>query len=759
MKYPVFFIFFSLLLRAGVAQTLPGKIDNSLQAGAMARGSNITQVNDEPFWQEYHEAYPVGKSPEENEARSIAVDKSSNVWVATAAGIYMKKNGQAEWTSFFPEAEKGPAFAVAADGEDVVWMGVWNGVYTWKNGQLKAIPGTSGPISTLCAAKEGVYAVGPDGIWLYTGGAFVKKDYPIARSVRKVITDGKGGIWVASDVGLYHCTAKGTEYFQKTDVLLSAYIKGVALDNDGKIWAGGLGGVTILKDNLKVRVIRPQEGCPSIHVTSVEQATDGTMWIGTEVGVVRYLRNGSHSLRFSRRWLLDDHVNAITFDGEGNAWIATAKGVSAIKKRKMTLDAKQEYFYDVLMKRHIRKPWSAGACRLPNPGDTSTWEAEDDDNDGEFGGNYLAMESFRYAVTKSADAREKAKKGFHFLKMLQEVTNGDGYFARSIVPLAWENKVHDGNRTYTEKEKADELVKEPRFKPVEVRWRKSQDGQWLWKGDASSDEWCGHMLGYFYYYQLAADEEEKKVVREHVSLLLDHVIANNFAMMDIDGTHTRWSVWSPNSLNRDPEWAPDRYGNSMEILAFLKLAFYMTGNKKYQENYLKLINQEHYLENMAKVTQQNPAWYIYYDMIMQAYLFPIFLTCEKDPQLLAFYMEQSGIWMARRRGDKNPLVNFLYSYATHQKEELPASVEFLRDTPLDLVCWIVDHTNREDVRIVHAPVLDGRQVSELPPASIRAVVRWDRNPWEAIDGGPDMEKDPVFWLLPYWMGRYLNMIK
>ena len=41
-------------------------------------------------------------------------------------------------------------------------------------------------------------------------------------------------------------------------------------------------------------------------------------------------------------------------------------------------------------------------------------------NDGEYGGNYLAMESFRYAVTKSEDARVKAGKSFRFLKFLQE---------------------------------------------------------------------------------------------------------------------------------------------------------------------------------------------------------------------------------------------------------------------------------------------------------------------------------------------------
>ena len=78
-------------------------------------------------------------------------------------------------------------------------------------------------------------------------------------------------------------------------------------------------------------------------------------------------------------------------------------------------------------------------------------------------------------------------------------------------------------------------------------------------------------------------------------------------------------------INKDPEWLPDQCGNSMEILAFLKLAFHVTNDPKYQAHYLRLIDKEHYLDNMARVTQQNPAWFIYYDVTMQSYLYPIFL--------------------------------------------------------------------------------------------------------------------------------------
>jgi hypothetical protein len=50
-------------------------------------------------------------------------------------------------------------------------------------------------------------------------------------------------------------------------------------------------------------------------------------------------------------------------------------------------------------------------------------------------------------------------------------------------------------------------------------------------------------------------------------------------------------------------------------------------------------------------------------------------------------------------------------------------------------------------------------ISELPPASIRATVRRDKNPWAAVQGDPLQVRKPVFWLWPYWMARYMDIIK
>jgi hypothetical protein len=61
--------------------------------------------------------------------------------------------------------------------------------------------------------------------------------------------------------------------------------------------------------------------------------------------------------------------------------------------------------------------------------------------------------------------------------------------------------------------------------------------------------------------------------------------------------------------------------------------------------------------------------------------------------------------------------------------------------------------------VVRAPELEHLQTSRLVPAAERVTMRWDDNPWRATQGDEGLlESDGVFWLLPYWMGRYHGLI-
>lgn len=714
--------------------------------------------HDEPFIQETHDGIIVSQNPSDNEVRSIAVDGESTVWIATTSGIFKKADGSRNWEPVITGEDRGPAYAVLVQENGSVLMGTWNGVYSFSNGKLTKNTGPKPPVSVICSAGDETYALGPNGIWRQKNDSWEEQPYKIARSVRDAATDGKGKLWVATDAGLYLCSEGKLALYQDTAEMISAYARAIGFADNGDCWVGNMGGVSVRNNEKLIKKITPQEGLSSIFVNCITPSADGKMWVGTDVGVVRFDKDYKPSLLFSRRWLMNDKVNSIAFDKAGNAWVATDGGVSCIRQNRMSLADKEKNLYGQLMYRHIREPWTCSSVRLEVAGDTASWKPEDDDNDGEYTGGYLAMESFRYAVTKSEDAHQKARKAFEFLRKLHTITGTQGFFARSIVPPSW-TKVHDANRTYSERELAEELVKDPRYKPVEERWRLSADGKWLWKGDTSSDEMDGHFMAYFYFYEYAANDEEKQMVRDHVKKLTDELIRNNFNLIDIDGTHSRWGVWSPEQLNGDPDWASERSLNSFELLAYLKLAYGITGDETYQKEYLKLINEHGYLENAKGINSKNPAWQIYFDLTMEGYLFPILFRYEKDPQILSVYKDMLEKWMAHQKAGENLINNMAYTLCTGKKINVEQTIGFLKDTPLDLVDWTFDHTKREDVKVVRTPILEEIQIDKLPPPSIRATVRWDKNPWSAVNGNPNSMREPVFWLWPYWEARYLGIIE
>ena len=185
----------------------------------------------------------------------------------------------------------------------------------------------------------------------------------------------------------------------------------------------------------------------------------------------------------------------------------------------------------------------------------------------------------------------------------------------------------------------------------------------------------------------------------------------------------------------------------------------ITGRELYQREYLRLIAEEGYLNSAKNLYTTNPAWETYFDIYLALYIYPALIEMEKDPGLHAEYTAHMDQWFNKFKETKSPLLNFTYNLLKGGSDELDNSIFFLQDAPLDLVDWVIDNGRREDLHLVRAPILESVQVNELRPPSEYRTMRWDRNPYFAIAGDPAQEREPVYWLLPYWMGRYLELIK
>ncbi|HYG34777.1 MAG TPA: hypothetical protein VEC99_08340 [Clostridia bacterium] len=95
----------------------------------------------------------------------------------------------------------------------------------------------------------------------------------------------------------------------------------------------------------------------------------------------------------------------------------------------------------------------------------------------------------------------------------------------------------------------------------------------------------------------AETEAERERVREVVRDLTDHLLANGLVLIDHDGKPTRWAIYGPQHLNRDPFWWSDRGLKSLSILSYLAVAEHVTGDNKYRAAANDLIEQHGYAHN------------------------------------------------------------------------------------------------------------------------------------------------------------------
>jgi hypothetical protein len=356
------------------------------------------------------------------------------------------------------------------------------------------------------------------------------------------------------------------------------------------------------------------------------------------------------------------------------------------------------------------------------------------DNDGLWTALYVAAESFRYAVTRSREARKRASSSLGAMMWLEEITGIPGFPARAIRKRG-----------------------EPGFGDGHPEWHPTQDGEWEWKGDTSSDEIDGHYFALGIYYDLLANKAEKQKIEKYTRRMTDHIISGGYFLIDVHGGPTTWGVWAPDLLNRDDRWRMQRGLNSLEILSYLRTAHHITGEPVYAEEYAKLASAEHYAINTVKQRQTilgNQVWHD--DRLAYLSYYPL-LVYEEDPSLRQVYLLSLERTWRQIRGQRNSLWNIITSAVTGTSHDIDAAAQTLAEYPLDLVNWTIKNSHRSDIDP------DPRRpnwAKEPLPADERTIHEWAANLHELDGGAGGMSAlDGTWYLLPYWMGRYHGLLE
>ncbi len=466
------------------------------------------------------------------------------------------------------------------------------------------------------------------------------------------------------------------------------------------------------------------------------RATDGATWQSTPPGLTRLDDRSAPRDRVQyfagRRYLPDDEVRQIAPDEAGGVWVRTRTGVVHLELRPMTLAQKAEHYEALTRARHDRHGL-VGDSQLAVPGDLSSNRPIDNDNDGLWTAIYGAAECFRYAVTKSPDALARAKKSLEAILFLEEVTGRPGFPARSYL-------------------RKDEPA------PRGGEWHWTADGQIQWKGDTSSDEIVGHFFAFSVASELLPDAALKARIAATARRIMDHIIAADYHLLDVDGRPTKWGKWSRKYFAEDPG---DTALNSLELLSFLRVTASLTGDARYEAEYRKVAHDLGYADLLLTLptlrTELN-----FSDEELAMLPFYTLFRHERDPAMRERYARALDLWWDNMRRELCPLWTFIYlTGRPGAAVDLPGAAWTLHRWPLDLVNWDVRNSHRADLAWAGKPDRFGRReaVTLLPPDE-RPVMRWNANPF-VVDGGHGGrgESDGGAFLLAYWLGRHHGFLR
>jgi hypothetical protein len=609
--------------------------------------------------------------------------------------------------------------------------------------------------------------------------------------VNQAALSPEGDVYVASAKGLWRRGGGSWEALEAMDrdgrVWTAGEVRGVAVDG-GRLWVATRAGVA-LRESQTWTFFDGKDGLPYNDFTCVVPGRNGEVWFGTHMGAIRFDGKNWH-YRQGHRWLPNDDILQLTVDPEGSAWFATAGGVGHIGRRDMTLAQKAELYESEIEKYIKRTPFGYVAeAPLKRQADRSTANPQDSDNDGLWTAMYGAGECFAYAATKDLAAKTRATKAFEALRFLQKVTQGGapappkGYVARTIRPIDWPDPNPGRLAGDHQAQKGDKL-----WKAYEPRWPRSADGKWFWKSDTSSDELDGHFFFYPLYYDLVAQTDaERGRVREVVRDLADHLVTHGFTLTDHDGKPTRWAIYGPQFLNRDPFWWVERGLNSLSILAYLSVAEHVTGDQKYSKASRDLVDNHGYGQNlMYPKAQRGPGSGNQSDDEMAFMCYYTLLHCSKDESLKSRVRTSFYHYWVNEAPELNPFFNFAYAAHSLGKScvtpygDLDVSpwdgwhkdaMATLYGFSLDRLNW--GHRNSQRIDLVPLPAAATQDLDQpepnrargyrvngkVLPVENRFFNHWNTDPW-ALDyggNGNELGAGTVF-LLPYYMGLYHGFI-
>lgn len=245
-----------------------------------------------------------------SEVYPILRDSKENIWIGTVKGLTVYRDGKFEPVKFELTDKDLPEFmkwkdtemavqALWEDSNGKMWIGVGGELYVAENGRIRVLKE---------AANHHIFAIRQD---------------------------TAGNVWVATNKGilLFRDYRLKASYSDK-DGLPNPVMSVIYEDTQGRLWFGGVGGLSEFKDGKFINYTT-REGLIGNQVRSIYEDADGTLWIGTYGEGLSRFKDGQFSNYTTDNGLYTNDVFAIQEDAHGNFWISSNLGIYRVNRQEL----------------------------------------------------------------------------------------------------------------------------------------------------------------------------------------------------------------------------------------------------------------------------------------------------------------------------------------------------------------------------------------------------------------------------------------
>jgi ligand-binding sensor domain-containing protein len=268
----------------------------------------------------------------QNTVMAIHQSRDGYLWVGTKGGLTRFDGLQFTTWDDRNKAEirENEVWALTEGDDGSLWVATYGGgvsrirdgrftVYTIRDGLANDY------VTDVCTDRTGAIWMATDGgVSRWANGSF--KNYTTAdglshAALRSVLCDTDGSVWLGTSEGHVDRLDNGVVHAATVaGITAGAEVKALYRDRQKGLWIATTDGVVYVKDG-RTRRFTTEQGLPSNWMLVVREDPSGTVWLGGEGGLARYVPDTGSFRAFGMDTTSIQTVKAIHADAEGNLWL------------------------------------------------------------------------------------------------------------------------------------------------------------------------------------------------------------------------------------------------------------------------------------------------------------------------------------------------------------------------------------------------------------------------------------------------------